>query len=142
MLYLISGIIILGIAIATANYIGNRRREWLFKNGKIEAIEEDTHADTQSDCCGKHEVCERDSLMAAVSKGIEYYDDEELDIYIGTGSNAYSESAIEEFRDVLYTLREEEVAGWLRSLQLREINLPDTLKDAAILIVEERRHTH
>ena len=34
-----------------------------------------------------------------------------------------------------------EVAGWLRSLQLRGINLPDALKDEAFLIIGERR-TH
>ena len=49
--------------------------------------------------------------------------------------------AVEEFSEVLYTLREVEVAGWLRSLQLRGINLPDALKDEAFLIIGERR-TH
>ena len=91
------------------------------------------------DCCGEHEVCERDSLMVAASKDIEYYDDEELDIYSGMASGDYDEKAMEEFSEVLYTLREEEVADWLRSLQLRNINLPDKLKDEAFLIVEERR---
>ena len=42
---------------------------------------------------------------------------------------------------MLYTLQEVEVAGWLRSLQLRQVNLPDALKDEAFLIVGERR-TH
>ena len=91
------------------------------------------------DCCGQHEVCERDSLLSAASKKIEYYDDEELDIYRGTASGEYDEKAIEEFSEVLYTLREVEVAGWLRSLQLRHINLPDRLKDEAFLIIEEVR---
>ena len=76
---------------------------------------------------------------AAVSKGIEYYDDEELDRFKGWPSDVYQEAEIEEFREVLYTLQEIEVAGWLRSLQLREINLPDDLKDEAFLIVGERR---
>ena len=49
--------------------------------------------------------------------------------------------AVEEFSEVLYTLREVEVAGWLHSLQLRGINLPDALKDEAFLIIGERR-TH
>ena len=40
-----------------------------------------------------------------------------------------------------FILREVEVAGWLRSLQLRGINLPDALKDEAFLIIGERR-TH
>ena len=88
---------------------------------------------------GQHETCERDSLLAAVSKKIEYYDDEELDRFRGVEADAYDEDAVNEFRDVLYTLQEIEVAGWLRSLQLRAINLPDELKDEAFLIVGERR---
>ena len=94
--------------------------------------------DIAPDCCGQHEVCERDSLLAAVSKNIEYYDDEELDIYRGVASWEYDEKAIEEFSEVLYTMREVEVAGWLRSLQLRNINLPDKLKDEAFLIIDEQ----
>jgi hypothetical protein len=92
-------------------------------------------------CCGQHETCERDSLLAAVSKKIEYYNDEELDRFQGVEADAYDEEAVEEFSEVLYTLREVEVAGWLRSLQLRGINLPDALKDEAFLIIGERR-TH
>ena len=56
-------------------------------------------------------------------------------------ADANDEEAVEEFSEVLYTLREVEVAGWLRSLQLRGINLPDALKDEAFLIIGERR-TH
>ena len=85
-------------------------------------------------CCGQHETCERDSLLAAVSKKIEYYNDEELDRFQGVEADAYDEEAVEEFSEV-------EVAGWLRSLQLRGINLPDALKDEAFLIIGERR-TH
>ena len=46
---------------------------------------------------------------------------------------------IEEFRYVLYTMREDEVAGWVRSLQLRQVELPDELKDEVFLIIGERR---
>ncbi|GHU59802.1 hypothetical protein FACS189411_17000 [Bacteroidia bacterium] len=90
-------------------------------------------------CCGQHEVCERESLLAAVSKKIDYYDDEELDRFKGREANAYDEAVVDEFREVLYSLREMEVAGWLRSLQLRNIDLPDALKDEAFLIVGEQR---
>ena len=89
----------------------------------------------------EYETCERDSLLAAVSKKIEYYNDEELDRFQGVEADAYDEEAVEEFSEVLYTLREVEVAGWLRSLQLRGINLPDALKEEAFLIIGERR-TH
>ena len=37
-------------------------------------------------------------------------------------------------------MREEDVAGWVRSLQLRGIALPDTLKDEVFLIIGERRN--
>ena len=91
-----------------------------------------------ADCYGQHAVCERDRLRIATGEKPEYYDDEELDAYRGTASDAYPEEATEIFRDVLYTLRETEVADWLRSLQLRGVHLPDTLKDEAFLIVEEQ----
>jgi predicted mannosyl-3-phosphoglycerate phosphatase (HAD superfamily) len=84
-------------------------------------------------------VCEKESLLAAVSKGVEYYDDEELDRFRGRPSDRYTDAEVEEFREVLYTCREEEVAGWSRSLQLRGIELPDELKDELFLIVGERR---
>ena len=84
-------------------------------------------------------ICEKESLLAAVSKKVEYYDDEELDRFRGHSSDGYSEEEIEEFREVMYTCKEDEVAGWSRSLQLRGIELPDELKDELFLIVGERR---
>jgi succinate dehydrogenase flavin-adding protein (antitoxin of CptAB toxin-antitoxin module) len=84
-------------------------------------------------------VCEKESLLAAVSKQIEYYDDEELDRFAGREGDSYSDAEVEEFRDVLYTTRDDEVAGWARSLQLRGIALPDELKDELFLIIDERR---
>ena len=95
--------------------------------------------EVDAECFGQHEVCERDSLLAAVSKKIEYYDDEELDQFIGREGNMYTEEETEQFRDVLYTTKDDEVAGWIRSLQLRGIELPDNLKDEVFLIIGERR---
>ena len=40
---------------------------------------------------------------------------------------------------MLYTMRSDEVAGWVRSLQLRQVELPDEVKDEVIMIVGERR---
>jgi hypothetical protein len=97
------------------------------------------YAGSEGSSCGQHEVCERDSLLAAVSKKIEYYDDEELDQFIGREGNMYTEEETEQFRDVLYTTKDDEVAGWIRSLQLRGIELPDNLKDEVFLIIGERR---
>lgn len=91
------------------------------------------------DCCGAHEVCEADSLLSA-SDAIEYYNDEELDCFTDCKASSYSDNDIEEFRDVLYTLKESEVAGWLKSMQLRRIELPFVIRDEALMIVEERRN--
>lgn len=91
------------------------------------------------ECCGMHVTCERDSLLAAVSKEIEYYDDEELDAYRGTAPDAYSDEAVEEFRNVLLSLLPHDIAGWARSLQLRGIELPSAVRDELLLIVSEAR---
>ena len=111
-------------------------------NWKIEEKKEQSASIQSLDgCCGAHEICEKESLLAAVSKDIEYYDDEELDRFKGYSSNSYSSGEVQEFADVLYTLRSEEVAGWVRSLQLREIELLDQLKDEIVMIVGERRRS-
>lgn len=94
---------------------------------------------TSEECCGMHITCERDSLLASVSETIEYYDDEELDSYRGTAATGYSKEAEEEFRDVLLTLRPDDIAGWARSIQLRGIELPEAVRQELLLIVSEER---
>lgn len=91
------------------------------------------------ECCGQHETCEKDSLLAAVSKDVEYYEDEELDRFRTRRSDEYTTEEVEEFQEILYTMRNDEVAGWVRSLQLRHIELPDPIKDEVFLIIGERR---
>lgn len=92
-----------------------------------------------TDCCGQHEVCEKESLLAAVSKDVEYYDDEDLDRFAGRRSDDYTSGEVDEFEEILSTLRSEDVAGWVRSLQLRGVELPVAVRDEVILIVGERR---
>ncbi len=104
------------------------------------AADGDGNGDGDSDaCCGMHITCERDSLLAAVSAKVEYYDDEELDRYARRAPETYSEAEIEEFRDVLLTTRPDDIAGWARSLQLREITLPAAVRDELLMIVSEAR---
>ena len=101
--------------------------------------EEPTVNPVDMECCGQHEVCEKESMLAALSKQIEYYNDEELDRFRGRSAEAYSSDEIEEFREILYTMRSDEVAGWVRSLQLRGVEVPNELKDEVLMIVGERR---
>ena len=110
------------------------------ERGELTEVPDIVEADVE--CCGQHETCEKDSLLAAVSKGIEYYNDEELDRFRGRYSDEYTDEEVEEFREVMLTCKDDEVAGWCRSLQLRGIELPDDLKDELFLIIGERRTTH
>lgn len=136
---LIISLILLGIIALIAGYIRNKRLQQKIERGELDRMPEVKEVDVE--CCGQHEVCERDSLLAAVSKKIEYYDDEELDKYIGTAPDAYTPEQEDEFRDVFYTMQDTDVAGWVRSLQLRGIALPDNIKDEVFLIIGERRLT-
>jgi len=91
------------------------------------------------ECCGMHITCERDSLLPSVSKEIEYFDDEELDAFRGRTATGYTEAETEQFRDVLLTLRPDDIAPWARSVQLRGIELPAAVRDELLLIVSEAR---
>ncbi|HJA87011.1 MAG TPA: phospholipase [Candidatus Bacteroides avicola] len=135
---LIIALFALAVLAALMGWIRNRKLQQKVERGEIEQLPEVNPVDME--CCGQHEVCEKESLLAAVSKKIEYYDDEELDRYIGTPPDGYTAEQEDEFRNVFYTMREEDVAGWVRSLQLRGIALPDALKDEVFLIVGERRN--
>lgn len=81
--------------------------------------------------------CEQECMLEAATKPIEYYDDEELDAYRGRPSNAYTDEEAEEFREVLYTMRPDEAAGWSRSLTLRGIEVPNQIKDELLMLVKD-----
>ncbi len=138
MLVLLIGLVLLTLVALVVGYIGNRRVQRKAENGEAETP---PPVYVNSECCGQHEVCEKESLLAAVSKQVEYYDDEELDRFRGRPSDGYNDEEVEEFREIMYTCKEDEVAGWSRSLQLRGVALPDELKDELFLIVGERRST-
>ena len=138
MLYLILLLISLGIIAAVVEAI----RQWRLrqKEKKGQQAEKPTKQEkAAARSRGLHETCESESLLAGVSKDIEYYEDEDLDRFKGRSGEDYNDAEIDEFADVLTTLKTEEVAGWVRSLQLREVNLPIELKDDIILLVGEQR---
>ena len=135
--YTVIALVLLGVIAASATWWRSRRQQEQLERGEI--VSAATVKPVDMECCGQHEVCEKDSLLAAVSRDVEYYNDEELDRFRGRAGDAYSEEECDEFRDILYTMRDDEVAGWVRSLQLRYVNLPDEVKDEVFLIVGERR---
>ncbi|MBR4297104.1 MAG: phospholipase [Bacteroidaceae bacterium] len=136
-LYIFSALIIL-VAVA-ARFL---RKEDPAESPEAEVTTDSTtqqEEEESEECCGQHETCEKDSLLAAVSKDVEYYEDEELDRFRTRRSDEYTAEEVEEFQEILYTMRNDEVAGWVRSLQLRHIELPDPIKDEVFLIIGERR---
>ena len=138
MVYLIISLVVLGVVAFIFGYLREMKLKKQLRRGEIDELPSIKQVEDM-ECCGQHETCEKDSLLAAISKQIEYYDDEELDRFRGKESNSYSEKEVDEFRDVLYTMKDDEVAGWVWSLQLRSVELPDDLKDEVFLIVGERR---
>ena len=141
MIYLLISLLVLALFAAAIGIFRIRHYRRKIEKGEIEAMPA-IRQPRQDGCCGQHETCEKESLLAAVSKGIEYYDDEELDRFRGTPEDGYTDAEVEEFREVMLTCKDDEVAGWCRSLQLRFIELPDELKDELFLIIGERRIIH
>ncbi len=111
LLIILAGVVLFGMG---AGYLYNRNIRKKLASGELKEAPPVITVD--SECCGQHAVCEKESLLAAVSKEIEYYDDEELDRFKGHASDTYTEEEIEEFRDILYSMQETDVAGWSRSL--------------------------
>lgn len=138
---MIAALIILAalIAVGSALYIHHRLSPVHHTAEEPASISEE--ATTAEDCCGQHAVCERDSLLAAVSRDIVYYDDEELDRFRGRLPESYTTEECETFRDVLLTLLPEDVAGWGRSIQLRGIQLPEAVRDEFLMMAAELRGT-
>ena len=127
MLILLAALVVLGIVAAVATKL-------LLRQGDAEVITSAIAKDCGT-CSGDNDKCEQVCMMEASLKDIEYYDDEELDAYKDRPSDCYTDEEAEQFRDVLYTMRQDEVKGWNRSLILRGINLPDQLKDEVVMLI-------
>lgn len=138
MFYLALGLIFIGIVSMIAGLFRNRSLQRKLKAGEITELPSIKQINDM-ECCGQHEVCEKESLLAAVSNEIEYYNDEELDRFQGLSPTDYKAEDEEEFREVLYTMRDDEVAGWVRSLQLRGVNIPEGVREEVLMIVADRR---
>lgn len=98
----------------------------------------ETASDPDDGCCGEHLVCERETLLQTNAK-VEYYDDEELDTLSGIPAEEYTQEQYQMIREVFDTLKAKDVPGWVRSIHLRNIQLPLDIREEALLIVVERR---
>ena len=125
-------VVLLLVLAAGAIIIGGLH--FFFSSNDEETIVTKPTCDT---CNGDDNRCEQECMLEAATKQVEYFDDEDLDRFAGKPSDSYSEEEVEEFRDVLYTMRREEAKAWNRSLILRQVNVPDQLKDELIMMMEE-----
>lgn len=117
-IYLITAIIVVGLILKLTDRTGHV--------GNVTPVE------AAPECCGQHAVCERDKI---IDETVEYFDDEELDSFVGRAADAYSADEVEQFRDVLLTLRPEEALDWSRSLERRGIVLPAALRDELLILI-------
>ena len=133
--------VLLGIVILIIFEIRARREKnnTELLNDAEQATDGATEQRSEDDgCCGEHLVCERETLLQTNAK-VEYYDDEELDTLIGVPAEEYTKEQYQMIRDVFDTLQAKDVPGWVRSIQLRNIQLPLDIREEALLIVVERR---
>lgn len=100
--------------------------------GKPAVEDHHDHAESNGGCCGKHLNCEKGNNGEEL-----YFDDEELDRFKGKSSGEYVDDEVEEFRQVLYTMKEDEVDAWVHCLQLRGIELPADVKEEVLMILRK-----
>ena len=129
----------LGIAILIIFEIRARKAAHSEQSERPIANSEASDSRNEDDgCCGEHLVCERETLLQTNAK-VEYYDDEELDQLTGIAAEDYTDEQYQMIREVFNTLKASDVPGWVRSIQLRNIQLPLDIREEALLIVVERR---
>lgn len=134
---MIGALIILGVTLLTGLilYLARGKEDTASEmpanvtSGESEADEDGANVEPEA-CCGRHAVCEKGLLKAEEL----YYNDEELDRYTGREPDGYTSEEIEEFREVLYTLRPDEVYQWGIALTQRNIPLPVSLRDEWVML--------
>ena len=135
-LFVLLGIVILVIFEVRARREKNNTE---LLNNAEQATDVATEQRSEDDgCCGEHLVCERETLLQTNAQ-IEYFDDEELDELSGIAAEDYTDEQYQMIREVFNTLKPSDVPGWVRSIQLRNIQLPLDIREEALLIVVERR---
>lgn len=129
---LIGIILAFGFLVALVTWLSNK---FSGKNKESEPEEEDNFQ-IPTGCCGAHEVCNFEEMLQNPNE-IIYFEDEDLDRFKGIPANGYNDTQIDEFRDVLYTLKDDEIRIWLLSIERRQIQLPSILRQEALMMVAE-----
>lgn len=132
MTYLLILIAILAIAACLVAYINRRTPD--VKTDNQPCAEGSAACGSCSTSYGSDECLSQKTLRQATEAPV-YFDDEELDRFRGRDASDYTDDETEQFSDVLYTMRPDEVATWIASLNLRGIALPTSLRSEAALLM-------
>ncbi len=127
MQYLIVLLAVAGIVAIIAHFFQS-------KKGGDDAVVDNTTCDT---CDGTINSCEQECMLRAAIEPIDYFDDEELDDFRGKEADDYTDDEAQQFRDVMLTMRQEELKDWSRSLSLRAINIPNQIRDELIMLIDD-----
>lgn len=100
-----------------------------------ELVEED-ESEIDPNCCGAHEACDKTAEEMLIDAG-KYFEDEELDRFSNQCDVEFQDNDIEDFREVLYTLKRNEISTWLSSLEYRKITAPNVIRDEALLLMQD-----
>ena len=114
---------------------------------KVDETEENGNGNTPwqgcaDESCGLRSICPSEQLLAGECKQeTTYYEDEELDAFAGRGEDNYTPEEIEQWRDVLYTLRAEDLLGWGQSIKHRGLVMPAAVREEFLHLAAEHHTT-
>lgn len=90
--------------------------------------------------CGIRSICPSEQILRSECKQeITYYEDEELDAFIGRDENGYSPDEEDQWRDVLYTLQPADLLGWGQSIKHRGLVMPAAIRQEFMQLAAEHR---
>ena len=131
-------LILLGllVVVGLALYLLDRRNSHHQETVSADSTKSSTGcADTS---CVLRETCPSEQLLKGVcEEKIVYFDDEELDSFKGRAPESYTDEELEQFRDVIYTLRHDEIMPWYQSISRRGIKLPSELYREVVALASE-----
>ncbi|OFX63527.1 MAG: hypothetical protein A2066_11635 [Bacteroidetes bacterium GWB2_41_8] len=130
-MYYIIGLLILIVVVLVVILVSTNKQTNMAQAEQTEAPRQ-----IASDCCGAHEICELDEADFN-EEVIIYFEDEELDRLRNVRESDLTTDQIDELREVLYTLRSEEISKWMTSLSRRHIHLPAILQQEARMLLAE-----
>ena len=91
--------------------------------------------DCNDDCAACIDVCASSRVLEAQMAAPKHFNDEELDGFAGLKSDDYNEEQVELFRNIFEELRPDEIIEWTESLRRRGIEIPSSLKDEVVMMI-------